>query len=46
MSVKKIDYKNHPRINSVTHKYSGKSSLEEVFEKVIINYLKEAKRLD
>ena len=46
MQERKIKYKDHPSINSVTHKYNGKSSWEEIVEKVIVNYLKEAKRLD
>ena len=36
----------HPRINSVTHTFLGKEPWEQALTKIIINYLKDAKRLD
>ena len=38
--------KNHPRINSVIHKYNENFDWEQIFESIIINHLKVAKRLD
>ena len=37
---------NHPRIKSVMHTFTGKEEWEQVLQKIIINYLKDAKRLD
>ncbi len=33
-------------ILSVTHKYTGKTSIEKAFENIAVNHLKSAKRLD
>lgn len=46
MQERKIEYKDHPRINSVTHKFKGTISWEEALEQVISNYLKSLKLLD
>lgn len=43
---KRIEYINHPRINSVTHKFKGDISWEKALEQAIINYLKRSKLLD
>jgi len=42
----KIQYPNHPRINSVTHKFKGNISWEKALEQVIINRHKRLKLLD
>lgn len=42
----KIEYKDHPRINSVTHKFQGKISWEKALEQVIANRRKRLKLLD
>lgn len=42
----KIVYRDHPRINSITHKFKGKISWEEALEQVIINRRKRLKLLD
>lgn len=34
----RIEYKDHPRINSITHKFKGTVSWEKTLEQVIINY--------
>ena len=46
MEERKIDYKNHPTINSVTHKFKGIISWEKALEQVINNRLKSLKLLD
>jgi len=46
MEERKIEYKNHPRINSVTHKFKGIISWEKALEQVINNRLKSLKLLD
>jgi hypothetical protein len=46
MEERKIEYKNHPTINSVTHKFKGIISWEKALEQVINNRLKRLKLLD
>ena len=46
IASKKEIYKDHPRINSVTHKFKGEISWEKALEQVIINRLKRLKLLD
>ena len=41
-----IMYQDHPRINSVTHKFKGTISFEKAIEKVITNHQKRLKLLD
>lgn len=45
MEERKIEYLNHPRINSVTHKFKGTISWEKALEQVITNRLKSLKLL-
>lgn len=37
MNEIRLEYKDHPRINSVTHKFRGTVSWEKALEQVIIN---------
>ena len=46
MEERKIEYINHPSINSVTHKFKGIISWEKAMEQVINNRLKSLKLLD
>jgi len=46
MEERKIEYKNHPTINSVTHKFKGIITWEKALEQVINNRLKSLKLLD
>ena len=46
IEAKKEIYKDHPRINSVTHKFKGDISWEKALEQVINNRLKRLKLLD
>jgi len=46
MEERKIEYKNHPSINSVTHKFKGTITWEKALEQVINNRLKSLKLLD
>ena len=39
-------YKDHPRINSVTHKFKGEISWEKAFEQVINSRLRRLKLVD
>lgn len=43
---KKQLYKDHPRINSVTHKFKGEISWEKALEHVINSRLKRLKLVD
>ena len=43
---KKEIYQNHPRINSVTHKFKGEITWEEAMEQIIKSRLKRLKVLD
>jgi len=45
MEERKIIYKNHPRINSVTHKFKGTITWEKALEQVINNRLRSLKLL-
>ena len=38
MNEIRFEYKDHPPINSVTHKFRGTVSWEKALEQVIINY--------
>jgi hypothetical protein len=45
MEERKIEYQNHPSINSVTHKFKGTITWEKALEQVINNRLKSLKML-
>jgi len=46
IAEKKELYQDHPRINSVTHKFKGDISWEKALEQVINSRLKRLKLLD
>lgn len=39
MNKKLIQFTDHPTITSVTHIYSGRKTLEEVLEDIIVNHI-------
>ena len=43
---KKEMYQDHPRINSVTHKFKGEISWEKAFEQVVNSRLRRLKLVD
>ena len=45
LEERKIEYQNHPNINSVTHKFKGTITWEKALEQVINNRLKSQKLL-